>query len=133
MKGVFSSSLAVGLCFKSKFHFDYFRFRPEFHFIHYIFWIFIETSFDKLLKLLGVIARQLRRIVLWDEEEDAHGMQIGIGWLPFGKFDSRDAQRPYVRLETSTHRKMSLAKKLKLEKRVGRQNVALLLSRRLIA
>lgn len=101
MKGVFSSSLAVGLCLKQISFFHYFRFRPEFHFIHYIFWIFIETSFDKLLKLFGVIARQLRRIVLWDEEEDAHGMQIGIGWLPFGKFDSRDAQRPYVRLEMS--------------------------------
>jgi hypothetical protein len=58
----------------------------------YIFRIFIETSLDKFLELFRIIARQLWRIVLWDKEKDSHWMQIRIGWLPFGKFDSRDAQ-----------------------------------------
>ncbi len=58
----------------------------------YVFGIFVETGLDKLLKLFRIVARQLRRVILWDEEKDAHGMQVGIGRLPFGQLDGRDAQ-----------------------------------------
>jgi hypothetical protein len=47
----------------------------------HIFWILVKAGLDKLLELLGEVAGELGRVVLGDEEEDAHRMQVGIGWL----------------------------------------------------
>ena len=65
----------------------------------HIFGILVQASLDKLFKLLRVIASELRRIVLGDEEEDAHRMQVGIRRLSLGKLDGRYAQRPDIRLQ----------------------------------
>lgn len=60
--------------------------------------ILVKARLDELLELARVVARQLRRVVLGDEEEYAHGMQLRVGRLALGKLDGRDAQRPDVRL-----------------------------------
>ena len=64
----------------------------------HIFRIFVEAGLDELLECLGVVARELRRVVLWNEEEHAHGVHVRVGRLPLGQLYGRDAQRPDVRL-----------------------------------
>ena len=64
----------------------------------HIFGVLVQTSFYELLELFGEISSQLGRIILGDEEEDPHGMEVGVWRLSLGQLDSRDAQRPDVRL-----------------------------------
>ena len=42
------------------------------------------------------VPRQLRRIILRDEEEDSHGMEVGVWRLTLRQFYRRDAQGPHV-------------------------------------
>ena len=42
------------------------------------------------------VPRQLRRIILRDEEEDPHGMEVGVWRLALRQFYRRDAQGPHV-------------------------------------
>ena len=47
---------------------------------------------------------QLRRVVLGDEEEDAHGVKVGVGRLSLRQLDCCDAERPDVGLPTVSER-----------------------------
>lgn len=64
--------------------------------------VLVEAGVDKLLELLGVVAGELRRVVLRDEEQHAHGVQVAVGRLALGQLDRRDAQGPDVRLHANT-------------------------------
>ena len=68
----------------------------------YVFGIFVEAGFDKFFERLGVVPRQLRRVVLRNEEEHPHRMQIRIGRLTFGQLDRRYSQRPNISLSQQT-------------------------------
>ena len=43
-----------------------------------ILWVLVQASFHKLLELLGEVARQLGRVVLRDEEENPHRVQVRV-------------------------------------------------------
>ena len=60
--------------------------------------VFIEARVDELLESLGVVASELGGVVLGDEEEHAHGVQVTVGGLPFGQLYCCDAQGPDIRL-----------------------------------
>ena len=64
----------------------------------HIFRILVKTGLDELLECLGIVAGELRRVVFWNEEENPHGVQLRVGWFPFGQLDGRDAQAPDVGL-----------------------------------
>ena len=64
----------------------------------HVFGIFVETGLDELFERLGVVAGELRRVVLGDQKEDAHRVQVRVGRFALGQFDGRDAQRPNVGL-----------------------------------
>lgn len=49
----------------------------------HIFGIFIKTGVNKFFELLGVVAGELRRIVLRYEEENSHWVEVAVGGLPF--------------------------------------------------
>ena len=64
----------------------------------YVFWILVETSFYELLELFGEGSCELGRVVLRYEEEDPHGVEVGVGRLTLRQLDGRDAQAPHVSL-----------------------------------
>ena len=64
----------------------------------YVFGVFVETRLGELLELFRVGSGQFWRVVLWNEEEDPHRMQLRVGRFALGQFDGRDAQRPNVGL-----------------------------------
>lgn len=68
----------------------------------HVFWVFVEAGFHKLLESLGVVAGELGRVVLGDEEEHTHGVKIRVGWFTFGQLDRCDAQAPDVSLGKET-------------------------------
>ena len=47
----------------------------------YILRVLVEAGLDKLLELLGKVARELGRVVLGYEEEDPHGVEVRVGRL----------------------------------------------------
>ena len=44
--------------------------------------VLVQAGLHKLLELLGEVAGQLGRVVLRDEEENPHRVQIRVGRLP---------------------------------------------------
>ena len=48
--------------------------------------------------LFGEVSCQLRRIVLRNEEEDPHWMEVGVGRFPLGQLYRGDAKGPDVGL-----------------------------------
>ena len=64
----------------------------------YILRILVQAGLYKLFELLGEISRQLRRIVLRDQEQDSHRMEVGVRWFSFSEFYSSDPQRPNISL-----------------------------------
>jgi hypothetical protein len=60
--------------------------------------VFPEAEIDELLERRREVALQRRRWVLWDEEEDLHGMYVGVWGLTVGHLECGDAERPDVRL-----------------------------------
>ena len=58
-----------------------------------------RSGLHELLEGFAVVPFQRRGVVLWDKEQDLHGMQLGMRRLPLGKLDGRDAQGPDVRLQ----------------------------------
>lgn len=71
-------------------------------YVAYIFWVLIEARLDELFEGFRVAACQLRGVVLGDEEEHPHGVQLGVGGLALGQLDGGDAERPDVRLAVVT-------------------------------
>ena len=65
--------------------------------------LLIEANGDKLFESLGEVAGQLRRRVLGDEEEDAHGVQVRVRWLACSQLYGGNPQGPYIRLWQETH------------------------------
>jgi hypothetical protein len=63
--------------------------------------VFPEAEIDELLERRREVALQRRRWVLRDEEEDLHGMYVGVWGLAVGHLECGDAERPDVRLMTS--------------------------------
>ena len=61
--------------------------------------VLVEADLHKILEGLGEVARQLGWVVLWNEEQHAHGMKVGVGRLAFRKLYCCDAQTPDVRLD----------------------------------
>ncbi len=60
--------------------------------------VFVETSSHKVFEGLRPLSIQLWRIVLGNEEQHFHGMEVGMWWLSVGQLDGCDTQRPDVRL-----------------------------------
>lgn len=50
----------------------------------YIFRVLIQAGLDEVLELFTVTPRQLRGVILRDQEQHPHGMQLGIGRLSLG-------------------------------------------------
>ena len=65
----------------------------------YMIRILVEAGFHKQLELLAELTLQRRRIILGNEEENPHGVQVRVRGLPFCELQRRDAQRPDVRLK----------------------------------
>lgn len=61
--------------------------------------LLVQTGLHKVLEQPAVGALQRRGVVLWDEEQDLHGVQVRVRWLPFGELNGRDAQGPDVSLK----------------------------------
>lgn len=64
----------------------------------YIFWVLIQARLDELFEGFRVAAGELRGVVLGNEEEHPHGMELGVGRLALGQLDGSDAEGPDVRL-----------------------------------
>ena len=64
-----------------------------------MFGVFVETGVDELLERPAEVALQLRRRAFGDEEERAHGVELGERRLAVCQLDGCDAQRPDVRLQ----------------------------------
>ena len=60
--------------------------------------LLVEAGLHKLLQRLAVVALQGGWVVLWDEEEHLHGVELRMRGLAFGQLDGRDAQGPDVGL-----------------------------------
>ena len=60
--------------------------------------VLVEAGFDEQFELLAEVALQRGRVVLGDEEEDPHGVQVRVRGFPLRQLQRRDAQRPDVRL-----------------------------------
>lgn len=61
-----------------------------------LFGLLTQTKADKILEGLAEVALKLRRGVLWDEEENLHGVDVGVGWFSVGQLQRSDAERPDV-------------------------------------
>lgn len=61
--------------------------------------LLVEAGLHKLFERFAVVALQRWRVVLWDEEENLHGVQLRVRRLALRQLDGRDAQRPDVGLE----------------------------------
>ena len=55
--------------------------------IAYILRILIKASFDEFFELSRVVPGQLRGVVLGDQEQDPHGVHLGVGGFALGQFD----------------------------------------------
>ena len=64
--------------------------------ISYIFWFLVEANVYEFLALFGIVPSQLGRVVFGNEEQDSHGVHLGVGGLPLGQLDGRDAQGPDI-------------------------------------
>ena len=72
----------------------------------YIKGLLVQTDSDKLFEGLGEVSHQLRRRVLWYEEEDSHGMKVCVWRLSCSQFYGSDPQGPNVRLYHIRHTHM---------------------------
>ena len=63
--------------------------------------VLVEADLHKLLEGLGEAARQLGWVVLWNEEQHAHGVKVWVGRLALRKLYCCDAQTPDVRLDNT--------------------------------
>lgn len=63
-----------------------------------LFGFLAQTKVDKVLESLAEIALELWRRVLWNEEKDFHGMNVGIWGFSIGQLESSDTKRPDVSL-----------------------------------
>jgi len=62
--------------------------------------VFIEAQFDEGDEVSAEVgAGQLRRVVLGDEEQRPHRVQVGVGRLTLGQLDRRYTQTPDVDLQ----------------------------------
>ena len=66
--------------------------------ITYIFRILVQTGLNKLFELFGEIPRQLWRVVLGDQEENPHWMEVGVRWFSFSELYCSDSQGPNISL-----------------------------------
>ena len=64
----------------------------------HMFRLLIQAAGDEFFEDAGVAALQLGRVVLWDEEEHSHGMEVCVWGLPRSQLNTRDAQGPDVSL-----------------------------------
>ena len=55
--------------------------------------VLVEAGLHELLELLGEVAGELRRVVLGDEEEHSHGVQVGVGGLALGEGRGQEGGR----------------------------------------
>lgn len=60
--------------------------------------VLVEASLCELFEAFGEITSQCWRRRFGDVEEHSHWMHVGVRWFPLGELDSRDAQRPNIRL-----------------------------------
>ena len=61
--------------------------------------LLIQTGLDELLQGFAVVAFQGGRVVLWDEEQDFHGVHFRVGRFPLGQLNRRDTQGPDICLQ----------------------------------
>jgi len=73
----------------------------------------LEAKSNKLFESLGEVALKSRGRVLGDQEENAHGVEIGIRRLALGHLNCSDAKRPNISLGIVTR----LLNNLKEEKK----------------
>ena len=65
--------------------------------------MFVKTQVDELSEMFAEVAVQLRRIVLRNEEQRPHRMQVWVGRLAFCQLYRRNTKTPYIHLK-HTHR-----------------------------
>lgn len=61
--------------------------------------LFDQTPRNEVLEVFAEVALQPWRRVLWNMEEDFHGVDVGKRWLAIGHFHCCDGQGPDVGLE----------------------------------
>lgn len=64
----------------------------------YIFRVFVEAEFNEVFERFTEVAGQLRRIVLRDEEQRPHRVQLGMRRLALRQLDRGDTETPDVDL-----------------------------------
>lgn len=58
----------------------------------YVLRVLIEASGNEFFEGPGVVPCEFGWVVLWDEEEDAHWMEVGVGRLTLGQLNRRNTQ-----------------------------------------
>lgn len=63
-----------------------------------LFGLLAQTKVDKVFEGLAEVTLELRRRILWNEEENFHRMDVGIRGLSIGELEGGDTKRPDVGL-----------------------------------
>jgi hypothetical protein len=66
--------------------------------IGYLFGLLLNAELNKLLEGLGEVTLEDGGVVLGDQKEDPHGMEISVGGLSLGHLDGGDSERPDIGL-----------------------------------